>query len=366
MKLKKRMMTIGSALLIMAALAGCEAQAAETIEIIKTPVEVMELKSEERQQTLSYMGTVAPENQMNYSFKSSGRLGEVLVVPGQQVEAGTVLAKLDTSDIELQLGAIRAQMIAAEQDVTKAENAYAYNKEMLEKMNNLYASGSISKDALDQVELNFNTISSTLSQAKEGYRAAKANYDLSASLLEDAIVVAASEGTVLAVPFEEGELVSAGYPVVVMRSAMKVVQVGLSQDDVELIRLNTDVHIEAGSETIPGEIVELNDMPDQYTRTFLAKVRVKSADLRLGKIVDVKFETGNERGIWLPLDSIMSDGEQYVYVIQDGRAFKKTIAIENITGFEAKVSGLDDGEMVVVSGIKKLTDGTAVEIAQAK
>lgn len=366
MKFGKRIIAIGSALLLVASLAGCEAQAAEVVEVIKTPVEVMELVSEERQQTLSYMGTVAPENQMNYSFKSSGRLGSVLVSPGEHVEKGTVLAKLDTSDIELQLGAIRAQMTAAEQDVSKAENAYTYNRDMLEKMKNLYASGSISKDALDQVELNFNTVSSSLSQAKEGYRAAKANYDLSASLLEDAVVVAASEGTVLTVPYEEGELVSAGYPVVVMRSAMKVVQVGLSQDDVELVNLDTDVHIEVGDRSIPGKIVELNDMPDQYTRTFLAKVRVESADLRLGKIVDVKFETGYEAGIWVPLDSIMSDGEQYVYVIQEGRAFKKTLTIEGISGFEAQVNGVEDGDTIVVSGIKKLTDGSAVDIVEAR
>ncbi len=362
MKLGRVFMTIGSAAVLMTALAGCEVQAAEVTEEPKTPVEVMAVKSEQRPAVLTYMGTAVPEDQIDYSFKSSGRLGELLVSPGEHVEKGTVLAKLDTSDMVLQLDAIRAQMTAASQDITKAESAYAYNKDMLEKMNKLYESGGVSKDTLEQVELNYTTVSSSLSQARESYRAAKANYDLSAALLDDAVIVASSEGTVMAVPFEEGELVSAGYPVVVMRSETKVVQVGISQDDIDVVDMDTRVYLQIDGEEISGEISEINDMPDQYTRTFLVKVRTDNEKIRLGKIVDVKFEAENQQGIWVPLESIMSDGEQFVYVIQNGRAFKKTLTIDDVTGFEAEVSGLADGDQIVVAGIKKLTDGTAVEI----
>jgi HlyD family secretion protein len=45
-------------------------------------------------------GSIAPEARLELSFKSAGRVAEILVEEGEKVEAGEVLARLDTTDLE--------------------------------------------------------------------------------------------------------------------------------------------------------------------------------------------------------------------------------------------------------------------------
>ena len=362
MTAKKYMKTLGMVSVVALALTGCQAEASEVIEVSGLPVETIVAENISRPIEVEYMGTVAPEDQINYGFKSAGRLGELLVQPGDFVEEGQIIAKLDTSDLDLQLNAVSAQVQAAKKDISKAQEAWNYDNELLSKMEKLFEAGSISRDQLDQVQLKFDISSDSLAQAKDGYRAIQSNYNLSNNLVDDAILIAKNEGIVLATQYEPGELVPQGYPVVIMRSETKVVQVGLSQNDIDFIKMETPVTLEYNNMVIPAEIVELNDMPDMATRTYLAKVRTTHEDIRLGKIIDVNFAVGEDSGVWVPMTAVMSDGEKFVYVVEDGRAFKRIISIENISGFDVQVDGVESGENIVTSGMKKLSDGTKVEV----
>ena len=57
---------------------------------------------------------------------------------------------------------------------------------------------------------------------------AKANYDSKVNLVQDASLTADEDGYVVDVLCKEGEMQSAGYPVVLIRSENQVVTVGLS------------------------------------------------------------------------------------------------------------------------------------------
>jgi multidrug efflux pump subunit AcrA (membrane-fusion protein) len=151
-----------------------------------------------------------------------------------------------------------------------------------------------------------------------------------------------------------------------MRTNSKVIQVGLSQDDIDRVTMDSTVRIEYGENGISGKIVELNDVPDMATRTYLTKIESSDSDIRIGKILDVSINVGEETGIWVPIDSILSKGEQFVYVVDNDRAFKKIVTIEDLSSFEAKVEGLAKGEQVVTMGMKKLNDGAKVQVVEDK
>lgn len=53
--------------------------------------------------TVSATGSIEPESQVDLSFRSAGRVAQVLVSVGQPVAEGQLLAQLDTSDLELAL-----------------------------------------------------------------------------------------------------------------------------------------------------------------------------------------------------------------------------------------------------------------------
>src|SRR5688572_11927804 len=64
--------------------------------------------------TISASGSIEPEAEVEMKFETGGTVEEVLVKKGQYVTAGTVLALLDTADLELQVR-------SAEIDLTQAQ-----------------------------------------------------------------------------------------------------------------------------------------------------------------------------------------------------------------------------------------------------
>jgi len=53
--------------------------------------------------TIDATGSLAPQSEVSLAFQSSGRVAELFVEEGQQVEAGQPLAQLDTDELELQV-----------------------------------------------------------------------------------------------------------------------------------------------------------------------------------------------------------------------------------------------------------------------
>lgn len=360
MKLRKNVLIIGMIGILAFGMAGCKANAQELEEESGLPVEVISVKEVDRDTSLYYKGTVVPEGQLKYAFKSGGRLESLNVKPGDVVKAGDVLATLENTDLSLQLSTASAQLQSAQKDVSKAEESWTFNKDQLDKMKQLYESGAISKNQLDQVELNYEISESSLAQAREGARAAQAGFDINNRLLDDAVLIAKEDGIVLSTEFEVGELVGPQEPIVMMQSETQVVQVGVSESDIDYILMNTPVLVDKDGLVMNASVIEINNAPDLSTRTYLVKTLVEGDDLRIGAITDVKFNIGSEKGVWIPTQAVMSDGEKFVYVVEDGRAFKRTISVEAVDGFELKITGVETGSQVVVGGMKKLTDGAQV------
>ncbi|MCR4429677.1 MAG: biotin/lipoyl-binding protein, partial [Tepidanaerobacteraceae bacterium] len=255
----------GMLILLVSMTAGCTKRPAEAPERIK-PVKVMELKKESTAVVLQYTGIIEAEEMRRLSFKSSGKLKEVFVKKGDKVEAGQLLAALDTEDLEYSLKASEAQMKAAlaqyrkavngadpedikklELNVKKAQDSYNYTLASYKRIEALYNGGAVSKDDLDKAKLELDVKEAELQQAKEAYNQAKdgtraedretllnqaeqarAQYEHNRSLLDDASLKSDAKGSVVDILYKKGEMVSASYPVIVLRSESQVVNVGLS------------------------------------------------------------------------------------------------------------------------------------------
>lgn len=84
---------------------GAEAQATEETAVVRRGV---------LRVTADATGSLSPHSEVALAFSSGGRVDEVLVVEGQQVEAGQALAQLDTDDLALQVAQAEAALAAAE------------------------------------------------------------------------------------------------------------------------------------------------------------------------------------------------------------------------------------------------------------
>ena len=73
------------------------------------------------EETVSATGNVSPVRQATLAFETGGSIAEVLVNEGQQVEAGEVLARLDTTSLEWELVRLQAALDTAQARLEQAQ-----------------------------------------------------------------------------------------------------------------------------------------------------------------------------------------------------------------------------------------------------
>lgn len=317
------------------------------------PVESMTVEAKEVPVKLEYFGITGSQTIKKYSFKVPGKLSKLYIEQGQKVEKGKLLAELDKKDLQFALQAAEYTMNKASSAASDAQSFYAKAKILKE-------SGAISQRDLDLALLD-------LEVKEASYNQAKVDYDYKRSMLNDAVLYADMDCFVAQLLNEEGEMVGAGYPVIIVRSDQQVVNVGLTQEDIQKVKKGTKAIIfteNGDNKQAGGEVTLLNQLPDQESRTYNVEIILTDVpdnyDFYLGSTCRVQLETGTVRGIRIPLTSIQNDGQDYVYIIKENRALRKNVKIIDTVDTLVRVEGLEEGEELIIAGMKNLTDGCLV------
>lgn len=100
---------------------------------------------------------------------------------------------------------------------------------------------------------------------------------------------------------------------------------------------------------------------DKPVKAEKLKEEEKLVSINLEDGEDADFSQKELRGIWVKLQYILSDEEDYVYTIEEDRAQKKTVTIKALSGNDALVEGLKEGDLLITSGYSKLSEGQAVK-----
>ena len=186
------------------------------------------------------------------SSKVPGRIDEMKVEEGQRVEKGQLLYMLSTPELDAKLqqaeavksaasaldaaaiAGARAQQIAAALNMwEKAQAGLELARKTFERVQNLYESGVLPAQKLDEAQANYKAMEATAMAAKAQYELAtdgarKEDKEAAAarvrqaqgavseveSYINDAMVYSPVTGEVSTIIAEEGELVGSGYPVV--------------------------------------------------------------------------------------------------------------------------------------------------------
>ncbi|HEX7569072.1 MAG TPA: biotin/lipoyl-binding protein, partial [Verrucomicrobiae bacterium] len=100
---------------------GCHKAAEQNqAELPSAAVRVQTVERKSRAATEDVVGTVRPKLSAAIEAKVSGRIGQMLVVPGQSVKAGERLVQLDAQEIQSRLDQAAAARQQAENDLKRA------------------------------------------------------------------------------------------------------------------------------------------------------------------------------------------------------------------------------------------------------
>ena len=352
-----RLVCLAASLSVLLGACGEEAPVEQT-EVAR-PIKMMSIGADAGRRTLEVPGSVAAAQSADLSFEVSGRMLERIVEEGQLVEAGEVVAKLDPRDYVAQRNAARAN-----RDTTRAD----YDR----------YSVAFEKNAVTEQQV---------SHSKGLFDIAQAELDVAAKALQDTELRAPFAGRIARRLVDDFANVRAKQTVMVLQDESSLeLRVAVAERDWgrgdtslprdELSRrLNPRVEIASHrGRLFPAYVKEASNSADPVTRTyevtfgFQSPTDVNVSPGMTGKII-VDVNTGNREDrtapVSVPSNAVAADveGNPYVWVVDPAtmRVAKRAVEPGELSGSAVPIlSGLSDGDIVVVSGVNSLTDGMLV------
>lgn len=310
-----------------------------------------------------FAGEIRARIESRLGFRVAGKITQRQVDVGQHVRAGTVLAQLDARDYRLAADAARAQVAAA---LTNRDLAAADFKRYASLREQNFISGA----ELERRETTLKAAQAQLEQA-QAQLASQGNQAGYTNLVADV------SGVVTAVEAEEGQVVSAGTPVVrIAADGPRDVVFAVPEDKVMAVRPGTAVRVRlwASSEEMTGRIREVAASADPVTRTYPVKVSLEGdRQPPLGATVTVVPQVLSQAGtpvIKIPTSALRQDGPgSAVWVLDRATMTVKSQPVQVATadGNDAVIAaGLKPGTVIVSAGVHVLAPGQKVTVWQDK
>ena len=318
---------------------------------------VSELIRPQQGPSSTWVGNVQAASEITLGFLVLGRLAERVVDVGDTVAAGSVLARLDATSLEADLRAAEAGEQIAEANFQAARDAH-------DRTTTLVARGVGSALNAEDAANALATARATLEQA----RAAAAQARDARGFAE---LRAPIDGVVTAVAVEPGATLSAGESVLTLAAAgAREVVIALTEEDSAGMALGArfDLRLLANPAIrSPARLTRIDPVTARATRTrsvHLALADDAPAGFRLGSLVTATPAGGRGAAMTLPLTALIGDSdppEVWRVAPEDRRVTRVQVVTGPQGGGRIVVlSGLSDGDEIVVRGVNSIQDGAVV------
>jgi HlyD family secretion protein len=259
--------------------------------------------------------------------KTAGRIREITVREGDQVEAGAVIAVLDDEQVrarESQAEALvrqaEARTAAAEAQLAQARATHAQARWDRDAFGELFKRGLIAEQQARQAQNNERTQAASVTAAQRQVAAATADADRARAELaeaqanrQDLRVLAPFTGTVATRTAEPGEVVTAGTPIVTLIDLSQVyLRAFVPEGQIGRVRVGQPAR------------VYLDSAPRQPIEAFVSRVDPQATftpentyfrDERVKQVVGVKLQLKGAVGFAKP--GMPADGE----ILVEGQAW---------------------------------------------
>lgn len=427
------------------------------------PVQVVRVQRATLEVRRTFVGEVVAEARVDVLPRIGGVVEAVLVAEGERVAPGQPLVRLDPKELRFQVeqaraaantqrvlveqarGAMRTQALAveqaraalatqqarlaqvlagtppeqvrqAEEQVRQARAGLEFARAQLRRMEDLYAQGFVSGQAVESARLEVTVQETRLRTAEEqlallrrgprpeevavargqvrqaevalqqaeqqavqaavAYRQAQSQLAQSQvalhqaeNLLRESVVRAPAGGIVGRRLVDPGTTVTPATPLLQIVDVDPVfLVVPVAEQDLAAVRPGTPAAVRPDalpSRRFAGEVSSVSPVLATTTRTAETRIRVPNPEalLRPGMTARVELLLARRTGVLaVPAEAVLEqDGVRSVFVVEDGLARARPVALGVSDGTRVEVvRGLQPGEMVVVAGQHNLRDGSRV------
>lgn len=402
----KRYHLLGTALLLSLLATACSKpeKSAKASGPPPASVKLQALQTNTLQDSTEFVGTLEAERTVELKPQTDGRIDQILVKPGAQVNQGDLLFLLNPDQSVPQLNSAQAnvnavvaarnssaqQLQVAQSQLTSAQSQYELAQINNNRSQFLARQGAIPQSQADQSATDLKVRADAVRSARDQVSAAKAAVSQAEANIRKAQsdaaaaevsvnfrrVVAPISGAIGNITLKVGDYVKTGdslttinqndafdlqIPIPLSRSGQ--LRTGLP---VQLLDPNT------GNLLGSGNIYFVSSQADPNAQSLLTRARFLNtgSKLRNSQYVRARVIWNTMPGILVPVESVTTiGGQSFVFVAKETQANGKSqmvahqvpVTLGNIQGQNQQVlRGLQPGDTIIVSGILRLRDGAPI------
>lgn len=383
-------------------------------------------KSEQRNVAASIQatGSVVADETTNIAPKTAGKVANVSVNVGEFVSAGSVLARIDDRDAQLQLASAQAGVKKAQAAVLQAEarlgltsrsqfNASTipevraananYEQTVAElrqaeanekRYRELAESGDVAMITYEQYRTQRDTARArmnsarqqldvainTARQSNQAIATARADVESAQTLvanarqaIADTVISAPLSGFVSSRPTAVGEYVtSASVIATILRTNPIKVNIQVAESDIPYVTVGRGVSAEVDAykdRRFAGTVIAINPAIDPVSRSAIVEAAIENGDnaLRAGMFATVRINReGGGTGVFIPKAAVYNHQatQSYrVFVIVEGIAKLRVVQLGPEEGDSIQIiSGINADETVATSSLDQLYEGAKVAV----
>lgn len=333
------------------------------------PVRTTPAITEDLKVHIKAIGTVTPLNSVTLKSRVEGPLIALWVEEGQSVKAGDLIAEIDPAPYKVRLAQAegtlqqtRAQLTNAKEDLVMHQRLYKQNsvaKQQLDKQialaDQLEGTLKNHQAAVDdaRLQLSYTRITAPIS-GRLGLRRADVGNLISANDANGLFTITQTQPISVLFTIPETQLTA-------VRKAYRDAQATKQM-------LATEAWDRSEKELLAiGQLTTLDNQIETATGTLKLKAQFENTDNSLfpNQFVNTKLHlTTLTQTITIAADAVQYGSKgTYVYTVSDNKAHMKLITLGAQEGNRiAVLEGLQEGDLIVLEGIDRLTDGRAINL----
>jgi len=293
--------------------------------------------------SLLLTGYMEAYSEVDIASEAQGIITSLFAELGQEKSKGNVIATIDDKLKTL--------------SVQKAKNLKAKLEKNFERNKNLFNGGSLTQQQLDDAQNLYDDAAIQLEQAEKE--------------LVNATIKSPISGIIIKKQVEEGEYINIGSPIVTIVDVSKL-KIKLNVSEVNVYQLKLGDKAIISTDVYPGVVFEgdisfISSQGDD-SHNYPVEIVIPNNSrypLKSGSFANVviKLPVATEAA-YIPRESLLgSITDAEVYVAENNKAILKKIVVGNGNDKYIKViSGLKEGEQVIVNGQINLSENKAIKI----
>jgi len=317
---------------------------------------------------LEISGTVKARTSALVSARIPGTINVLRVREGDRVRKGQLLAQLDAQESQATAAVAVAGIDEAQRGLEEARSRKRLADVTFDRYQKLFAEQAITRQEFDVKQADRDLAAQGVARAEARLKQAQEGSRSASTMADYTKIIAPISGIITSKQADLGATVFPAQPLMTIEDEGSYqLELAIPESMASRVKpgMAVQITLDAVGSSQNATIAEIVPAADPGSRTFIAKVNLAQKGLKSGMFGRGRIALGtSSNGIVIAHRAVVERGAlTSVWVLdKENIARMRLVKTGKVMGDRVEIlSGLSEGDRVVVSGVEKITEGAKVE-----